>query len=147
MSNLHRHLSIAVLLSEFSHVFCCILPTVFTVLSFAANLGMITVLPGFLLDLHENIHHYEIHIIAFSGAMLLLGWGTHMASRRVDCHDDGCCHPPCTPQKSANKRILVIASILFLLNVGIYLFVHKNVFGLAAFEPTAATAYAHLDAK
>lgn len=139
MSNLNRHLSIAVLLSEFSHVFCCILPTLFTVLSFAVNLGLITTMPGVLLDIHEHIHDYEAPIIIVSGLMLVLGWAAHLYSRKVDCHDDGCCHPPCSPQKSTNAKILIVASVLFVINVSVYFFVHKNVLDLQAFEtPTAA---------
>ncbi len=140
MSRFHRHLSIAVLLSEFSHIFCCVLPTLFTVLSFAVNLGLITVMPGFLLEIHESIHHYEVGIIIGSGLMLALGWFAHLSSRKVDCHDDGCCHPPCTPQKGMNAKILIAASLLFVMNLGIYAFVHKNVLHLEAFETPAVQA-------
>lgn len=134
MSRFHRHLSIAVLLSEFSHVFCCVLPTLFTVLSFAANLGLIAVMPGFLLEIHNRIHEYELVIIAVSGLMLVVGWAAHFISNKVDCHDDGCCHPPCAPQKGMNVKILTIASLLFVINFSIYAFIHKNIFHLAAFE-------------
>jgi len=142
VSRFHRHLSIAVLLSEFSHVFCCVLPTLFTVMSFAVNLGLITVMPGFLLEIHERIHHYEVAIIVGSGLMLALGWGAHLSSRKVDCHDDGCCHPPCTPQKSMNAKILFAASVLFVMNLGIYTFIHKNILHIPAFEPQV-TADSH----
>ncbi len=145
MSNLNRNLSIAVLLSEFSHVFCCILPTVFTVLSFAANLGLIATVPGVLLDLHEHIHEYEVLIIAVSGLMLVLGWAAHLYSRKVDCHDTGCGHPPCTPQKNTNARILIVASALFVVNLSIYLFVHKNVLDLAVFSEGVEAVHHHED--
>lgn len=138
MSRFHRHLSVAVLLSEFSHVFCCVLPTLFTVLSFAVNLGLITVMPGFLLEIHESIHHYEAAIIIGSGLMLALGWFAHLSSRKVDCHDDGCCHPPCTPQKGMNAGILLAATVLFVMNLAIYGLVHKNILHIEAFEPQAA---------
>lgn len=141
MSNLHRHLSLAVLLSEFSHVFCCILPTLFTVLSFAANLGLISTLPGFLLDIHEHLHEYELQIIIGSGAILALGWLAHLHSRKVDCHDDGCCHPPCEPQKSMNSKILVLATVLFTLNISIFLFVHRNVFDLDVFNAAVENSH------
>lgn len=145
MSNLHRHLSLAVLLSEFSHVFCCIIPTVFTVLSFAANLGMITTMPGILLDIHEHIHEYEVTIIVVSGLMLLIGWLAHLHSRKVDCHDDGCCHPPCTPQKNMNAKILIVATILFVMNISIYAFVHKNVLHLEMLAVSQAASAAKHD--
>ena len=145
MSNLHRHLSLAVLLSEFSHVFCCILPTLFTVLSFAANLGLITTTPGFLLDIHEHIHEYEVPIIIVSGVMLALGWAAHVYSRKVDCHDDGCCHPPCAPQKSMNAKILIVASVLFVMNISIYFFVHRNILDLPVFATPTAEHHEHDD--
>lgn len=143
MRRYHRHLSIAVLLSEFSHVFCCILPTVFTVLSFAANLGLVSVLPGFILDWHEYIHGYELPIIIGSGAMLALGWLAYLSTRKVDCHDEGCCHPPCEPQKNTNARILQIASVLFLINISIFLFVHKNILHLSAFQQPETSHAGH----
>lgn len=145
MSRFHRHLSVAVLLSEFSHVFCCVLPTIFTVLSFAANLGMITVLPGFILDWHEHLHAYEVPIIVVSGMMLLVGWLAHLSSRQVDCHDHGCEHPPCDTRKTTNSRILIGASILFALNLCIFAFVHKNVLGLAYFDAPQAQSAHHED--
>lgn len=131
--NLHRHLSLAVLFSEFSHVFCCVLPTLFTVLSFAVNLGLVSTMPGFLLDLHHRIHEIEIPIIIGSGAMLLIGWFAHKFSRKVDCHDTGCCHPPCDTKKTTNEKILIAATLLFVLNISIYLFVHRNVLELSVF--------------
>lgn len=139
MSNLHRHISLAVLLSEFSHVFCCIIPTIFTVLSFAANLGMITTMPGVLLDIHHHIHEYEVTIIIVSGLMLAVGWLAHLHSRKVDCHDDGCCHPPCTPQKNMNAKILILATVLFALNLSIYFVIHRNVFHLQMFAAGPVT--------
>ena len=135
MSRFHRHLSVAVLLSEFSHVFCCVLPTVFTVLSFAANLGLVAVMPGFILEVHERIHAYEVPIIIGSGSMLALGWVSFAFSSEVDCHDNGCGHPPCSPRKTANRKILIIASCLFAMNLMIYLFIHKNILGLSYFTP------------
>ncbi len=137
MSRFHRHLSIAVLISEFSHVFCCVLPTIVTLMSFAVHLGLLAVMPGFMVDLHEQIHGHETLIIAFSGLILVLGWGVHLGSNKVDCHHHGCDHPPCEPKKSTNVRILQLASVLFVVNVCIYLFVHQNILDLAVFAPVA----------
>lgn len=144
MTRLHRHLSVAVLLSECSHVFCCVLPSVVTLLSLATNLGLMTVMPGFLLELHEAIHHYELAIIVFSGVVLAVGWIVQVGSSRVDCHDHGCHHPPCDPRKKMNGRILIVASILFGANIFIYAFVHKNVLNLPYFEVhTALEGHEH----
>ena len=117
--------------AEFSHVFCCVLPTVVTVLSFGANLGLVTAAPTWLLDIHEKIHDLEVPIILASGAMVCFGWAFHSMSLRVDCHNTGCSHPPCTPSKNNNRKILLIATILFLVNVTIYTTIHKNIFGLS----------------
>ncbi len=135
MQNLKKNFAFAVLLAEFSHIFCCVLPTLFTVISFAVNVGMISAAPVWMMDLHESIHHYEIPIILFSGAMVCFGWAVHKMSLRVDCHDTGCSHPPCDPTKTRNAKILTIATILFLLNVTVYTTIHKNIFGLP-FLPT-----------
>lgn len=134
--NLARHFGWAVLLSEFSHVFCCVLPTVVTLLSLLANAGLMGAAPAFLDELHDALHAYEIPIIAFSGLMVALGWAFHFASRRVDCHDTGCVHPPCDSRKSGNSRILIIATVLFALNIGIYFGVHQNIFGFERLEQT-----------
>ncbi|MFA7276190.1 MAG: hypothetical protein WC043_05250 [Pseudobdellovibrionaceae bacterium] len=134
MQRLGRHLGTAVVLSELSHVFCCVLPTVVTVLGAFANIGLMGAAPGFLLEIHEVIHHYEMLIIAFSGMMIALGWAAHRLSRTVNCEDDGCCHPPCTPKKDRNFMILSVASVLFVFNLVIYLGVHQNIFDLAIFD-------------
>lgn len=136
MQRFHKHFGIAVLASELSHVFCCVIPTLVTVLSAFANLGLFVISPdGFLINIHNAMHSYEVPIIVFSGVMVLLGWVAHFVSRRVDCHDTGCGHPPCTPQKSKNSKVLLIATLLFALNILIYFGVHRNVFELMVFRP------------
>lgn len=131
MQKISKNFGIAVLMAEFSHVFCCVLPTVFTILSFAANLGMISTLPVWLMDVHEAIHNFEIPIILASSAMVCFGWAAHFMSRKVDCHDTGCAHPPCTPTKDRNQKILIIASVLLVCNVIIFAVVHKNIFNFS----------------
>ena len=135
MENLRRHFGLAVLISELGHVFCCVLPTIFTVLSFAANIGLIGMAPSWLMEIHARIHHYEVPIIIFSGVILILGWVAFYLSRKVDCHDTGCGHPPCDTGKTENGKIMVIATILFLINLSIYAFVHKNILHLDIFSP------------
>ncbi|HPQ50747.1 MAG: hypothetical protein KDJ26_07385 [Alphaproteobacteria bacterium] len=134
MSNLHKHFGWAVLASELSHVFCCVLPTLVTVLGVLSNIGLIGAAPGFILDLHKTIHAYEIPIIVFSGVMVALGWSVHLASREVDCHNTGCVHPPCSGKKSGNSKILIIASLLFLANLVIYFGIHQNLLDLELFS-------------
>lgn len=143
LANLRKHFGWAVLLSELSHVFCCVLPTIVTILGMLANIGLIGVAPGFITEVHETIHAYEIQIIVFSGLMVVLGWGVHLASREVDCHDTGCVHPPCSGTKTGNSRILVIASLLFAFNLVIYFGIHQNVLGLEMFETDQQHAEHH----
>lgn len=138
MTFFRRHIGWAVVVSELSHVFCCVLPTVITVLGALANIGLVSVAPHFVSEIHDTIHMHEASIIIFSAAMVLLGWGVHLSSIKVDCHNTGCVHPPCDPVKTKNARVLVIATILFALNLVIYFGVHRNVFGFEIFSTNAA---------
>lgn len=146
MEKLRRHFGFAVLVSELGHVFCCVLPTVFTALSFAANIGLITMAPSWVMELHEEIHHYEIQIILFSAAILVLGWAAYIIGNRVDCHATGCEHPPCDRHKIKNRKILAIATLLFLFNLFIYTFIHQNILGLS-FLPSPEEAATHQGIK
>lgn len=138
MALFSRHIGWAVVVSELSHVFCCVLPTLITVLGALANIGLVSVAPHFILDIHDTLHAYESSIILFSAAMVCLGWGVHLSSMKVDCHDTGCTHPPCDPVKKKNARVLVIATVLFAFNLVIYFGIHRNVFGLEMFRTNAA---------
>lgn len=124
MERLQKALIWAAAVSEISHVFCCVLPTIASLLSLLAGLGLITVLPAGFMVLHELIHQYEVPVIIFSGMMLLLGWGLHGLSVRLDCRNTGCCHEPCKPAKRKASKILLIATGLFLLNLTVYAAVH-----------------------
>ena len=84
--------------------------------------------------IHNNIHSYEGSIIVFSGSMVALGWIALFVSRKVDCHDTGCVHGDCIPQKSNNSKILIVATLLFLINMAIYFGIHRNVFNLEMFN-------------
>lgn len=134
----HRSFGWAVLVSELGHVFCCVLPTVFTILSFAANIGLVGEAPGFLMALHEQMHHYEIPIIVFSGGMVAMGWGVFWLARKLAPQAENCSNAGCCKQQCHNRNILIIASLLFVMNVAIFAFVHKNIFNLAVFTPNFA---------
>jgi len=134
VANLHKHFGWAVLASELSHVFCCVLPTLVTVLGVLSNIGLIGAAPMMIERLHDTIHEYEVPIIIFSGVMVVLGWIVHGASREVDCHDTGCTHPPCGTKKKSNARILWVATLLFAVNLVIYFGIHRNVARLEIFE-------------
>lgn len=144
MSFFQKYFGWAVLVSELSHVFCCVIPTLVTILSVLANIGLFAMSPdGFLMSIHDAMHTYEIPVILFSGVMVLLGWLAHLSSRKVDCHNTGCAHPPCEPQKNTNGKILTIATLLFIVNLVIYAGVHRNIFHIAAFDK--ATTEQHHD--
>ncbi|MBL8637212.1 MAG: hypothetical protein JNN09_01790 [Alphaproteobacteria bacterium] len=141
----HRGFGWAVLLSELGHVFCCVLPTLFTILSFAANIGLVGKAPGALLSLHEKMHHYEIPIIIFSGGMVGLGWGVFVLAKKFAARGGDCSNAACGKEQCHNRNILIIATLLFVVNVLIFAFVHKNIFSLSVFTPNSA--YVHEDHK
>lgn len=127
MHRIKHGLSWAIILSETSHVFCCVLPTVVSILSLLAGVGLVSALPAGLLAFHEALHHWEIPLIAFSGIVLALGWGLHVISMRIDCHDTGCGHGPCAPQKNSATTVLKIATALFAINTLVYLIFHLHI--------------------
>jgi len=125
--------------SETSHIFCCVLPAVVSVLSLLAGLGLVSVLPASWVVVHDMLHDWEIPLIILSGIVVLLGWGLHAISRRIDCHDTGCEHGSCKPKKKATNKILKIATILFLANTAIYLVFHRGMdIAVSSSHPPAA---------
>ena len=117
-------MSWAVIASEFSHVFCCVLPTLFSVLTILAGIGLISVVPHFIMDIHDAIHAYEIPIIMTSGVITLAAWAVYLNAGKVDCHDTGCVHEPCDASKARAGLILKIGTGLFIANLTIFMFLH-----------------------
>lgn len=113
-----------VVLSEVSHVFCCVLPSIFSVLTIFVGMGVIGVMPVWMESTHHVMHDWEIPLIGMSAFILCLGWVLHFISKRIDCHDTGCGHGPCGTKKNKTARTLKIATFLFVINVIIYLSVH-----------------------
>lgn len=143
MERIQKAIFWAVVASEFSHIFCCVLPTVVSLLSLLAGLGLFSVMPSGLVTLHDLIHDWEIPMIITSGFILALGWGLHMISVKIDCHNTGCVHEPCTPKKSRSSKLLIIATVLFTVNVSVYTLVHKN--GISVAPVSGIEAPAHVD--
>ena len=114
----------ACITSEISHIFCCGIPLLFSLMSLLSGLGIIAVMPVGLDNLHNIIHNYEMPIIMASGFILALGWGLHYIAYRIDCRSTGCHHEPCTPKKKRSGKVLMIATALFILNVSVYFFFH-----------------------
>lgn len=122
---LEKSLTWAVVLSETGHLFCCVFPTVFSLLGFLAGLGVIAALPPSMVAFHGFMHVWEVPIILVSGLFLTLGWAVHYYGRRFDCHDTGCAHGACGPAKKRADLMLKIATFLFIFNVLIYVGVHR----------------------
>jgi hypothetical protein len=127
-AKLQRSLLWAVLLAESTHVFCCVLPTLVTVMALMASVGAMAQLPAFILDIHDLLHAYEIPVIIFSGLTLLLGWGVYGLARRIECQKDHCepHETTCAPAKNNTHVVLMVASVLFLVNVTVYWTLHRR---------------------
>ena len=124
MDRIQKPLLAAIAVSEISHIFCCVLPTLFSVLSLVAGLGLISSVPSSLTGLHDVVHAYEIPMIITSGIILAFGWLIYAYSRKIDCHDTGCEHEPCAPKKKKAHIILKLATLLFIINVSVYTTFH-----------------------
>ncbi len=116
----------ALILSEASHIFCCVLPTLFSVLSLLSGVGLVSVMPAGLERLHGVLHDWEAPMIAVSAVVLAAGWGLYYYSKKINCHDTGCCHGPCEPKKNKVHLVLQIATVLFVVNVLVYAGLHRG---------------------
>lgn len=132
MQRIQMGLFWAIVLSETSHVFCCVLPTIFSALSLLAGLGMVSAMPAPLVGIHEALHEWEIPVILASGAILALGWGLHAYSLRLDSTQSCCVHGECAPSKRRSSAILKFATLLFIANVFVFAVFHR---GLGLFAP------------
>ncbi len=115
-----------ILAVEASHVFCCVLPTLVSLLSLLTSLGLVSSVPKGLTFMHDLMHNWEIPIIIGSGLLLLLGWWLHRFSKTIDCHDNGCEHEPCGPKKDRTSLILKIATVIFAFNVLVFVIFHRG---------------------
>ncbi|PCJ99799.1 MAG: hypothetical protein COA45_03000 [Zetaproteobacteria bacterium] len=113
-----------VVLSEVSHVFCCVLPSLFSILTVFVGMGVIGVMPLWIDGMHHVMHDWELPLIGMSAFILALGWILHFVSKRMDCRDTGCGHAPCEKQKDKTARTLKIATFLFVINMVIYTSMH-----------------------
>lgn len=122
---IQKNIMTAVIASETIHIFCCVLPTVFSVISLLSGMGLIVTMPGFIDAAHHMIHDYEIPLMMISAAILLAGWGLYFYAQRLNCRTEaGCAHEPCAPKKNRVCYVLMGASILFMVNVIIYVSLH-----------------------
>ncbi len=115
-----------VVLSELSHVFCCALPSVFSVINILVGVGLVGAMPIWMEEFHHLMHGWELPLILMSGSVLVVGWTLHFVSKSIDCHGTGCAHEPCEPKKEHAARVLKIATLLFVANITIYLSIHSG---------------------
>lgn len=121
----------AILLSEASHVFCCVLPSVFSILSLLGSFGLIVAMPGWMQSLHATMHGYEVPMIIVSAAVVAMGWALHYYAHhmhKIGTHEHTCCnHDHGAPAKAATThKILLAATVLLVLNLTIYFVFHRN---------------------
>lgn len=140
---LQRNIALTIIMAESTHIFCCVLPTVVTVLALLSSLGAVTQVPVFMLDLHEILHAYEVPVIVFSGVMLVLGWVMYGVSRQIECQKQHCepHETVCASRKNNTGLILTVASVLFVVNVTVYFTLHRG--SQELLHDQAVTAHAH----
>lgn len=126
MERMQKSVFWTIVVTEMSHLFCCVLPTIFSVAAFLAGLGLVGAMPAGFETLHHLLHQWEIPLIVFSGVAIALGWAIDLRARKMDCHDTGCVHEPCGTRKYKAHKVLMIASGLFLFNVIIYFALHQG---------------------
>ena len=122
MERIQRSLYWAVVASGTSHIFCCALPVFVSIMSLLSGAGLVAALPPAWDMFHDQLHHWELHLIVVSGLVLAFGWGSYLVSRRLDCLSTGCHHEPCGKQKKQAHLILKIATIIFLFNISVFAF-------------------------
>lgn len=115
---------LALLLSQAGHLFCCGIPLMVSALSLLAAIGVMSSMPVGLERFHHVMHDYEIEMIVVSCVVLMAGWALHFYSEKIDCHDTGCHHGPCEPQKKTVNKVLVVASLLFVVNLVVFFAFH-----------------------
>lgn len=127
MERVNQKIMTAVIASESIHIFCCVLPTIFSVMSLLAGAGMMATMPTFMSAAHDTIHAYEIPMIIASAVILAAGWGLYAYSRKISCRTEGTCsHQPCAPKKDRTRAIMIVATMLFLVNVSVYFALHRT---------------------
>ena len=125
MQSLNRFITVTSVASEVTHMFCCGIPMIFSVLSFLTSAGLMASMPSSLEHIHHVMHDYEIPMIAISALLITTGWVFHYISKAIDCRKDGdCSHAPCSTKKKRSSKILMLATFLFILNVTGYFLLH-----------------------
>jgi hypothetical protein len=147
-AKLQRGLLWTVILAESTHIFCCVLPTVITLLALLASFGAVAQMPVFILDLHEALHAYEIPVMIFSGVTLVAGWVVYAVARRIECRKDHCEpheNQTCAPLKDHTRTVLIVATFLLAINMTVYWSLHRPSEALLHEQAAAAHSHEHHD--
>ena len=106
-----------VIMGSLMHIFCCGLPLLLSITSLATTLG-ISSLSIFEVEWFEPIENY---ILIVMGVMLAVTYVVNRSSKKIDCTQDGLCeHPPCDEKKDISGYLLKIATVLYLVNITIF---------------------------
>ena len=125
MKKMQSTLSWIVVGSQVGHLYCCVLPGIFSIMTLLTGMGLVGALPIWAEELHHVMHDWEKPLLIGSAIVLALGWIIQVVSWRIDCRDTGCAHnEPCAPKKNRSARILVFATILFVVNIVIFFGFH-----------------------
>lgn len=124
MERLQGIINIVAVTSEISHFFCCGIPILFSIFSLIMSLGLSASMPMGLDHLHHIMHDYERPMMMVSAVIILLAWALHYVAYRIDCHSTGCGHGACSPKKKRSATILIVATVLFAINVSAYFAIH-----------------------
>lgn len=123
MHKFHKFTFSFVALSACMHIFCCGLPLLTSIVNILFGFGAMA---SFSTEL-SFIHEYENFILIVSGFMLILGYVAQYASFKIDCKTHASCsHEPCSPKKTLSFKIQMAATLIFLFNLFVILFVDDH---------------------
>lgn len=115
---MHRFAHTLALLTSVTHIFCCGLPLVMSII----GLGTVIGLSG-IHAIHDVMHQYEVDILIGSGILLAIGGIVQIIAWRLDCREDGACtHTPCAPKKNKSLILLLLAATFYIINLLMFAF-------------------------
>jgi hypothetical protein len=125
----HHAVHAGILLSVLPHIFCCGLPTAFTLTSLFAGFGVMVIRADQMEALHHVLHVWEMPLLAFSLVMTAIGWAMHLSANKAACSqpccgDHGCSSTVATEPVKRSCTILIITTALVAINTAVLLFGH-----------------------
>ena len=113
LDTFHKFANAAVIASGFSHIFCCVLPTVLSIASISSVFGLSTV-DIFNFEWFEAI---ELQVLIVSGIILFISGMAQLISWRIKCNTDVCHHGSCDQRKNWAMRLFIFATTLYLFSL------------------------------